>query len=170
MNLSQTQNTKAARMSQADQLLISIILKNTKVTQAQVDEALADCVTAKQEGRELDLAHAILEHNWLSRAELYKLVKARNYALIRQEDKRLGRRMFRKNFITKTQLDEALAFQRQLFKALGDIKRVESILMDDGHISPDQVREIWAEYTSYLKRKGDQPVEPKTDPSLMKRG
>jgi hypothetical protein len=166
----QTDNSRAARMSQADDLLIAIVLKNTKVTQAQVDQAIANCATAKKEGRELDLAHAILEHNWLSRAELYKLVKARNYALIRQEDKRLGKRMFRKNFITKTQLDEALAFQRQLFKALGDIKRVESILMDDGHISPDQVREIWAEYTSYLKRKGDQPVEPKTDPSLMKRG
>lgn len=157
-------------MSQADQLLIAIILKNTKVTQEQVDQALEEVATAKRESRELDLAHAILGHNWLSRAELYKLVKARNYALIRQEDKRLGRRMFRKNFITKTQLDEALAFQRQLFKALGDIKRVESILMDDGHIGPDQVREIWSEYTSYLKRRGDQPVEPKTDPSLMKRG
>ena len=170
MNQFQTQEAKAARMTQADQLLISIVLKNTKVTQAQVDQALADCAAAHKEGRDLDLAHAILEHEWLSRAELYKLVKARNYALIRQEDKRLGRRMFRKNFITKTQLDEALAFQRQLFKALGDIKRVESILMDDGHIGPDRVREIWAEYTSYLKRKGDQPVEPKTDPSLMKRG
>lgn len=170
MNQFQTEKAKAARMSQADQLLISIILKNTKVTQEQVDQALSDVANAKKESRELDLAHAILEHNWLSRAELYKLVKARNYALIRQEDKRLGRRMFRKNFITKTQLDEALAFQRQLFKALGDIKRVESILMDDGHIGPDQVREIWAEYTSYLKRRGDQPVEPKTDPSLMKRG
>ena len=170
MNQSLTQEAKAARMTQADQLLISIILKNTKLNQEQIDQALADVSAAKKEGRDLDLAHAILEHEWLSRAELYKLVKARNYALIRQEDKRLGRRMFRKNFITKTQLDEALAFQRQLFKALGDIKRVESILMDDGHISPDQVREIWAEYTSYLKRKGDQPVEPKTDPSLMKRG
>ena len=63
MNLSQTQNTKAARMSQADQLLISIILKNTKVTQAQVDEALADCVTAKQEGRELDLAAEAFEQS-----------------------------------------------------------------------------------------------------------
>ncbi|MCA8918868.1 MAG: hypothetical protein KDB32_07305 [Planctomycetes bacterium] len=170
MNQSLTQEAKAARMTQADQLLISIILKNTKLNQEQIDQALADVSAAKKEGRDLDLAHAILEHEWLSRAELYKLVKARNYALIRQEDKRLGRRMFRKNFITKTQLDEALAFQRQLFKALGDIKRVESILMDDGHIGPDRVREIWAEYTSYLKRKGDQPVEPKTDPSLMKRG
>ena len=170
MNQSLTQEAKAARMTQADQLLISIILKNTKLNQEQIDQALADVGAAKKEGRDLDLAHAILEHEWLSRAELYKLVKARNYALIRQEDKRLGRRMFRKNFITKTQLDEALAFQRQLFKALGDIKRVESILMDDGHIGPDRVREIWAEYTSYLKRKGDQPVEPKTDPSLMKRG
>ena len=170
MNQSLTQEAKAARMTQADQLLISIILKNTKLNQEQIDQALADVGAAKKEGRDLDLAHAILEHEWLSRAELYKLVKARNYALIRQEDKRLGRRMFRKNFITKTQLDEALAFQRQLFKALGDIKRVESILMDDGHIGPDRVREIWAAYTSYLKRKGDQPVEPKTDPSLMKRG
>ncbi|MEZ5993126.1 MAG: hypothetical protein R3E76_12300 [Planctomycetota bacterium] len=170
MNQPLTQEAKAARMTQADQLLISIILKNTKLNQEQIDQALADVSAAKKEGRDLDLAHAILEHEWLSRAELYKLVKARNYALIRQEDKRLGRRMFRKNFITKTQLDEALAFQRQLFKALGDIKRVESILMDDGHIGPDRVREIWAEYTSYLKRKGDQPVEPKTDPSLMKRG
>lgn len=157
-------------MTQADELLISIVLKNTKVSQEQIDEALEDVANARKESRDLDLAHAILEKGWLSRAELYKLVKARNYALIRQEDKRLGRRMFRKNFITKTQLDEALAFQRQLFKALGDIKRVESILMDDGHITPEQVREIWAEYTSYLKRKGDQPVEPKTDPSLMKRG
>lgn len=170
MNQSLTQEAKAARMTQADQLLISIVLKNTKLNQEQIDQALAEVSAAKKEGRDLDLAHAILEHEWLSRAELYKLVKARNYALIRQEDKRLGRRMFRKNFITKTQLDEALAFQRQLFKALGDIKRVESILMDDGHIGPDRVREIWAEYTSYLKRKGDQPVEPKTDPSLMKRG
>jgi hypothetical protein len=170
MNQFQTQEARAVRMTQADELLISIILKNTKVSQEQVDEALEDVANAKKESRDLDLAHAILEKGWLSRAELYKLVKARNYALIRQEDKRLGRRMFRKNYITKTQLDEALAFQRQLFKALGDIKRVESILMDDGHISPEQVREIWAEYTSYLKRKGDQPVEPKTDPSLMKRG
>lgn len=170
MNQFQTQEARAVRMTQADELLISIILKNTKVSQEQVDEALEDVAKAKSESRDLDLAHAILERGWLSRAELYKLVKARNYALIRQEDKRLGRRMFRKNFITKTQLDEALAFQRQLFKALGDIKRVESILMDDGHITPEQVREIWAEYTSYLKRKGDQPVEPKTDPSLMKRG
>lgn len=173
MNLSpntQSNELKAARMTQADELLVAIVLKNTKVTQAQVDQALADCQTAVREGRELDLAHAVLSRGWLSRAELYKLVKARNYALIRQEDKRLGRRMFRKSFITKTQLDEALAFQRQLFKALGDIKRIESILMDDGHIQPDQVREIWSEYTSFLKRKGDRPVEPKTDPTLMKRG
>lgn len=170
MNQFVTKEARAVRMSQADQLLIQIILKNTKVTQEQIDQSLAECQTAKAENRDLDLAHAILAHNWLSRAELYKLVKARNYALIRQEDKRLGRRMFRKGFITKTQLDEGLAFQRQLFKALGDIKRIESILMDDGHITPDQVREIWAEYTSFLKRKGDAPVEPKTDPSLMKRG
>jgi hypothetical protein len=170
MNNSLQSASKAARMTQADQLLIAIVLKNTKVKQAQVDEALAECAKAKEEGRELDLAHAILDKGWLSRAELYKLVKARNYALIRQEDKRIGRRLFRKNFITKTQLDEALAFQRQLYKALGDIKRVESILADDGHVNPDQVREVWAEYTSYLKRRGDRPVEPKTDPSLLKRG
>lgn len=170
MNVANSREMKAVRMSQADELLVQIILKNTKVTQDQVDQALADCKKAKAEGRELDLAHAVLERNWLSRAELYKLVKARNYALIRQEDKRIGRRMFRKGFITKTQLDEALAFQRQLFKALGDIKRVESILMDDGHLTPEQVREIWAEYTGFLKRKGDKPAEPKTDPSLMKRG
>jgi hypothetical protein len=157
-------------MSQADQLLIAILLKNTKVSQVQVDQSIADCAQAKSESRELDLAHAILQRGLLSRAELYKLVKARNYALIRQEDKRLGKRMFRKNFITRTQLDEALAFQRQLFKALGDIKRVESILLDDGHITPEQVREVWAEYTSYLKRRGDRPVEPKTDPTIMKRG
>ena len=154
MNQFVTKEARAVRMSQADQLLIQIILKNTKVTQEQIDQSLAECQTAKAENRDLDLAHAILAHNWLSRAELYKL----------------GRRMFRKGFITKTQLDEGLAFQRQLFKALGDIKRIESILMDDGHITPDQVREIWAEYTSFLKRKGDAPVEPKTDPSLMKRG
>ncbi len=157
-------------MTQADELLISIILKNTKVSQEQVDQSLADTAKAAEEGRELDLAHAILERGLLSRAELYKLVKARNYALIRQEDKRLGKRMFRKNFITRTQMDEALAFQRQLFKALGDIKRVESILMDDGHVTPEKVREVWAEYTSYLKRRGDRPVEPKTDPTIMKRG
>ena len=42
--------------------------------------------------------------------------------------------------------------------------------MDDGHITPEQVREIWAEYTGFLKRHGDAPVEPKTDPSLLKRG
>lgn len=170
MNQPHTREARAARMSQADQLLIQIVVKNTKVTQDQVDDAIAAVQTAKNEGRELDLAHAILERNLLSRAELYKLVKARNYALIRQEDKRLGKRLFRKNFITKTQLDESLAFQRQLFKALGDIKRVESILMDDGHVTPEQVREVWSEYTSYLKRRGDRPVEPKTDPSLMKRG
>lgn len=169
MTQNHTQEARAARMSQADQLLIAIILKNTKVTQDQVDQALADCQSAASEGRELDLAHAILGRDLLSRAELYKLVKARNYALIRQEDKRLGKRMFRKNFITRTQLDEGLAFQRQLFKALGDIKRIESILMDDGHVTPENVREVWAEYTSFLKRRGDRPVEPKTDPSLLKR-
>ena len=49
MNLSQTQNTKAARMSQADQLLISIILKNTKVTQGQVDEALAGTIYSRND-------------------------------------------------------------------------------------------------------------------------
>lgn len=170
MKIDQITRTKAALMSQADELLIAIVLKNTKVTQVQIDEALALCESAKQEGRDLDLAHAVLEQNALGRAELYKLVKARNYALIRQEDKRLGKRLFRKNFITKTQLDEALAFQRHLFKALGDIKRVESILMDDGHVSPEQVREVWSEYTGYLKRRGDAPIEPKTDPSLLKRG
>lgn len=166
----QAQESAHVMTSQADELLIAIILKNTKVTQAQVDQALGDCQSAKNEGRDLDLAHAILNRNWLTRAELYKLVKARNFALMRQEDKRLGRRAFRKGYITQTQLDEALAFQRQLFKALGDIKRLESILLDDGHISAEQVREIWAEYTSYLKRSGEAPIEPKTDPSLLKRG
>lgn len=165
-----TKEAKLYMLSQADELLIAIILKNTKVTQAQVDQALADCQQAKSEGRDLDLAHAILNRKWLSRAELYKLVKARNFALMRQEDKRIGRRAFRKGYITKTHLDEALAFQRQLFKALGDIKRLESILIDDGHITPEKVREIWAEYTSFLKRSGERPVEPKTDPSLLKHG
>lgn len=166
----QTQEAKAAMMSQADELLVAIILKNTRMTTEQIDQAVADCQAARAESRDLDIAHAILEHDWLSRAELYKLVKARNYALIRREDKRIARRAFRKGLITRTQIDEALAFQRQLFKALGDIKRVESILMDDGHLSHEQVREIWAEYSAFLKRKGDRPVEPKTDPSLLKRG
>ncbi len=170
MTVEATAAAKAYRMSQADQLLIAIVLKNTEVSQEQVDDALEACTHAKNEGRDLDLAHAILEKGWLSRAQLYKLVKARNYALIRQEDKRIGRRAFRKRLITKTQLDEALAFQRQLYKALGDIKRVESILVDDGHLTPKQVRDLWAEYTSYLKRSGERPVEPKTDPSLLKRG
>ena len=71
MNQSLTQEAKAARMTQADQLLISIILKNTKLNQEQIDQALADVGAAKKEGRDLDLAHAILEHEWLSRAELY---------------------------------------------------------------------------------------------------
>jgi hypothetical protein len=170
MHATPIKESQALMTSQADELLIAIILKNTKVSQAQVDQALADCQAAKGEGRDLDLAHAILSRGWLTRAELYKLVKARNFALMRQEDKRLGRRAFRKGYITKTQLDEALAFQRQLFKALGDIKRLESILLDDGHITPEQVREIWAEYTGFLKRQGEPPIEPKTDPSLLKRG
>src|SRR5690242_11350002 len=82
-----TKEAKIYMLSQADELLIQIILKNTKVTQPQVDQALADCQTAKSEGRDLDLAHSILNRKWLSRAELYKLVKARNFALMRQEDK-----------------------------------------------------------------------------------
>ena len=71
MQLLHTKEAKLFMLSQADELLIAIILKNTKVSQAQVDQALADCQTAKNEGRDLDLAHANLSRKWPNRAETY---------------------------------------------------------------------------------------------------
>lgn len=154
------------QLSHHDQVLIALILKNTRLGEGLVESLLMDWLN-QPIGTRPDLAHHLVNLGHLSRTEMYRLVKARNFALLRKEDKRIARRAIRKSYITRTKINEALDFQRQLFKALGDIKRLHEILIDDGSLTRAQVNEVWAEYRQFLHRRGERPAEAKTDSSLL---
>lgn len=156
------------QLSNADQVLVALILKNTTLGQALVDGALSEFLTQDSTTR-VDLAHFFVNKGILSRTEMYRLVKARNFALIRKDDRRIARRAVRKGYITRTKVGEALDFQKQLFKALGDIKRLHEIFVDDGSMSKEQVAELLTEYRSFLNRRGEQLTNTRTDPSLLRK-
>lgn len=156
------------QLSHHDQVLVSLILKNTKLGEQLVESIVVDWLNQDFNSRP-DLAHYLVNLGHLSRTEMYRLVKARNFALLRKEDKRIARRAVRKGHISRTKVNEALDFQKQLFKALGDIKRLHEILVDDGSLTRAQVNDIWAEYRDYLHRRGERPAEAKTDSSLLKK-
>lgn len=155
-------------LSHMDRVLVALIAKNTPIGDDRVAAIVAEW-EAEPNAQDLDLAHYFVEKGHVTRTQMYKLVKARNFALLRKEDKRIARRAVRKGLITRTQVNEALVFQKQLFRALGDIKRIEDILIDDSKLSRDQVNEIWREYREYLARFGEKPVLAQTDPTLLKR-
>lgn len=156
------------KLSHRDKVLAALIVKNSKLGETLVEDALAQ-YAAQPAGQAQDLAHFFVALGHFSRTEMYRLVKARNFALLRKEDRRIARRAVRKGYLLRTQILEALDFQKQLFKALGDIKRLHDILVEDGKLTQAQVNEIWAEYREYLKRRGERPEEARTDPSLLKR-
>ncbi|MCA8938873.1 MAG: hypothetical protein KDB07_03660 [Planctomycetes bacterium] len=156
------------QLSTYDSVLVALVLKNSSLNQSQVDEAVLGFLAADEDTR-ADLAHRFVELGLLSRTEMYRLVKARNFALLRKEDKRIARRAVRKGYISRTRINDALIFQKQLFKAIGNIKRLHEILIDDGSLSREQVNAIWAEYREYLHRRGERPAEARTDPALLKK-
>lgn len=152
-------------LSSADQVLVALIVKNTDLGEESVHEIVSQWESDKSS----DLAHWLVEKEHLSRTQVYKLVKARNFALLRKEDKRIVRRIVRKGYISRGDMNEALDFQKQLYRALGDIKRLQDVLVDDNKLTQDQVDEVWTEYREYLKRRGERPVVARTDPSLLKK-
>ncbi|MCK6439848.1 MAG: hypothetical protein L6Q71_06570 [Planctomycetes bacterium] len=156
-------------LSPTDQVLVSLIVKNTNLGDARVAEFVSAWEAEKSANSGADLAHWLVEKGHVSRTHMFKLVKARNFALLRKEDKRIVRRAVRKAYITRTQMNDALNFQKQLFRALGDIKRLQDILVDDSKLTRTQVDEIWTEYKLFLERSGERPVVTTTDPSLLKR-
>ncbi len=136
--------------------LVTILLKNTSLQ----PELLQDALKQWRErfmfgGEKITLIDVLVQNGNLERYKVPALVKASEYALKRREDKLFGKRAFRKGLITQTQLDDALAFQKQLFKALYEVKRLEKILVDDGFLAPEDAQDIWSEYQAALeKRKG----------------
>jgi len=156
------------QLTNADQVLVALILKNTTLGQALVDSTLIEFL-AQDPANTVDMAHFFVNKGHLSRTEMYRLVKARNFAMIRKDDRRIARRAVRKGFITRTKVSEALDFQKQLFKALGDIKRLHEIFVDDGSMTKEQVADVLVEYRSFLTRRGEQLANTRTDPSLMRK-
>lgn len=156
------------QLSSEDQVLVSLILKNTTLGQKLVDATLSEFL-AQESATRVDLAHFFVNKGHLSRTEMYRLVKARNFALIRKDDRRIARRAVRKGYITRTKVGEALDFQKQLFKALGDVKRLHEIFVDDGSMTKEQVADVLAEYRTFLHRRGEQLTNTRTDPSLLRK-
>lgn len=156
------------QLTNPDQVLVALILKNTALGQPLIDGVISDYLASDPVAR-ADLAHHFVKLGHLSRTEMFKLVKARNFALLRKEDRRIARRAVRKGYITRTKVGEALDFQKQLFKALGDIKRLHEILIDDGSLSKEHVAELLAEYRVFIARRGESSTQTRTDPSLLRK-
>ncbi len=156
------------QLTSHDQVLVALIVKNTQLGQEPVEAVVSEYLAGDPEQR-TDLAHFFIERGYLSRTEMFRLVRARNFALLRKEDKRIARRAVRRGFLTRNKVAEALEFQKQLFKALGDIKRLHEIFVDDGSLSKDLAQQLWSEYKEFLGRKGEHQTEARTDPSLMRK-
>jgi hypothetical protein len=157
-----------SQLSSPDQVLVALIAKNTELGEALVERAVGEWLALDPTTRS-DVAHFFVNRGHLSRTEMYRLVRARNFALLRKEDRRLARRAVRKGYLSRTKVAEALEFQKQLFKALGDIKRLHEIFIDDGSLTREAATELWDEYRDFLKRRGEHTTEARTDPTLMKR-
>jgi len=155
------------QLSHRDQVLVALILKNSELGDEVVNRVIEQFNVKPEDST--DLAHFFVELGHFTRTEMYQLVKARNFALLRREDKRVGRRAVRKGYITRSEVNKELDFQKQLFKALGDIKRLHDILLEEGKLSVEQVNEVWSEYREFLRRRGEKPEEARTDPNLLKR-
>ncbi|MGE0435207.1 MAG: hypothetical protein AB7S36_23355 [Planctomycetota bacterium] len=129
--------------------LASIVIKNGDVPPKSLNAAIVKWREQFFAGGQRNLAEVLAEQGSIRRVQIPLLLKATKYALCRREDKIFGKRAYRRGLITKTQLDESLAFQKQLFKALHEVKRLETILIDDGFLKPDDTKKIWAEFTDY---------------------
>lgn len=140
--------------------LASIVLKNTKVSLDKLEQGIRKWRDQHLEGGERTLVDILVDLAAVERYKVPTLLKACNYALLRKEDKAFGKRAYHKGQLTKVQLDEALAFQKQLYKALGEVKRIDVVLVDDGYLSADQAKELWAEYNDYKAKKVEKGVIP----------
>ncbi len=157
------------QLQELDKVLFALMGKNTSLGQDILAQIVRDYLGLENPDKP-DFAHFVVSQGYVSRQEMYRLVRARNFALLRKEDKRIGRRLFRRGFLSASDLNEALEFQKQIFKALGDIKRLHDILLEEKKVSKEEVHQVWQEYRHYLQRQGQAPAEPHTDPHLLKRG
>jgi hypothetical protein len=168
MGLDAVMLSPESQLSHQDEVLVALLAKNTELGQELVDATVAQWL-ALDVARRGDLPHFFVNRGLCSRTEMFHLVKARNFALLRREDKRIARRAVRKGYLSRNKVEEGLDFQKQLFKALGDIKRLHEIFVDDGSLTREQVGEILDEYRQFLHRRGEEHHEARTDPTLLKK-
>ena len=140
--------------------LASIVVKNGDVPQPTLKAAMVKWREQFFSGGSRNLAEVLVEMGAIKRVQIPLLLKATRYALCRREDKVFGKRAYRRQMITRTQLDESLAFQKQLFKALHEVKRLETILIDDGFLKPEDAKKIWLEFSDYkgTRRPANKPA------------
>ena len=131
----------------------TILVKNGQPEPGRVEAAIRAWRSRQFESDHADrapetqtLAHVAAEHGLIPHFRVGVVLRGAEYAIKRRDDKAFGRRAHRLGHITRTQLDDALAFQKQLFKALYEIKRLETILIDDRLLTADQAATIWLGY------------------------
>jgi hypothetical protein len=146
--------------------IAAIVIKNTD---AEIDALRDALITWRQQyfdGGEATLADVLVERGAMPRYRLPIIERAADYALKRRRDKVFGKRAYRKGLITHAQLEESLAFQKQLFKALHEIKPLERILVEDGYLGEADAKKIWLEFEAHKKQAP--PPEPATVDAAIK--
>ncbi|MCD4657888.1 MAG: hypothetical protein K8S87_10145 [Planctomycetes bacterium] len=132
------------------QTIASVVLKNTKISPMNLHRSIANWRRKYFSGGEENLLEALISSSLVSEKHQETIYNVVLYILKRMEDKVFGRRAVYLGFITRDQLNEALAYQKKLYQGLKEIKRVERILRDEELITAKQALSIWKDFQNYM--------------------
>jgi hypothetical protein len=141
-------------------VFLDILRKNVHVPMEKITEAIRIQRQRNGGGSEIEISigDVLVELKVISPVQHQAVLKAFDYQEKRRLDKLFGKKAVSVGWCTEAQMNEALTFQKQLFKAMKEVRRIEDILVEDNVIDRAQARKVWELYRTYRTRRVANPL------------
>lgn len=145
-----------------------LALDNKLISEIQLEEALEIQRKYHAEGKKIPLEDIFLEKRMISAPTIKKL----KVATTRKLDNQFGQLAIKKGFVSKEQVENALAVQAKTYKDYGSCQLIGDILITSGALKEDQQAEIMQQQKRVEKKltkitRVDEPHAPRVESELL---
>jgi len=154
-----------------DQLFVDLCLKSKLLTTAQVEECRKLQSMLSDNGFALPLSEIVGKKELLNPSQIRLVNVGIRYEEQREVDVELGDFILRKGFLPIEKLNECLTAQELPYKEGRHFPRLEDLLIQKGHLTPQQLHVILRAYAqlgevSAIGKPGSSPRMPKMQPAV----
>ncbi len=157
---------KAPFLEQADQSisLPALALKYGTISRDQYRQIMKLALLKQNQGHDPDFGQLLLTHRYATGYQVGLLNLIRQYLVIKKQGREFGRIAIEKGFVSESDIEAALEFQKKEFSHVKRRKLIGDILVESGALTAKQKNAILREQT-FLDRAAAQIYED-SDPEI----